>query len=133
MRCSVVYPGQFVVWITCMLRSYEDAIVAGMVKKGYIISVVAVDGKLTSGDSGRPAVVTTFRVDTGKEETMARDVHKDLLEVLREKNMLYYSVVVTAYTDACWIASNITLPQPPEPPKPPQPPTPVPEPDKNLN
>jgi hypothetical protein len=116
-----------------MLREYEDLIVAGMVKKGYVVSIVAVDGQLTAGQPGRPSVVTTFRVDTGKEGLQAKDIHKDLIDVLHEKNMLYYSVIVSAYVDACWMASNITFPKPPEPPPAPQPPIPVPEPDKNLN
>src|SRR5512143_1016525 len=106
MKCSVVYPGQFVAWVTCMFREYEDVIVAGMVKKGYVVSVVAVDGQLTSGHESRPAVVTTFRVDSTKEETMAKDIHADLLAVLHDKKVLFYSVVVAAYVDACWIGPN---------------------------
>jgi hypothetical protein len=129
MKCTVVYPGQFVAWVTCMLKSYEDAIIAGMVKKGYVISVIATNGEVTSGSKDNPAVVVTIRVDSTKEETEAKDVHKDLLEVLTEKKFFYYSVIVSALADSCWVSSNIILPKQDKP----IPPS-IPEPDKsNLN
>lgn len=130
MLCSVVYPGNFVAWVTCMFRDYEDLIVAGMLKKGYTVGTVASDGKLTHGDESRPAVITTFKIETRDETKKATDVFKDLLAVLQEKKVLFYSVVVSAYVDASWIASNIELPKPAPVQAPPQP---VPEPDKNLN
>jgi len=129
MKCTVVYPGQFVAWVTCMLKSYEDTIVAGMVKKGYVVSIAATNGEITSGSKDNPAVVVCFRVDSTKEETQAKDVHKDLLEVLHDKKLFYYSVIVSALCDSCWISSNISFPKQDKPVPPP-----LPEPDKsNLN
>lgn len=130
MLCSLVYPGNFVAFVTCMFKDYEDLIVAGMLKKGYTVGVVASDGKLTHGDETRPAVITTFKVETRDEAKKATDIFKDLIAVLAEKKVLYYSVVVSAYVDSSWIASNIELPKPAPPQEVPQP---IPEPDKNLN
>lgn len=132
MLCSVVYPGNFVAWVTCMFRDYEDLIVAGMLKKGYTVGVVAADGKLTHGGDTKPAVVTTFKIETRDETKKASDIHTDLQAVLAEKKVLYYSVIVCAQVDACWGTSNIDLPQPAPPPPAPIP-EPLPEPDKNLN
>lgn len=132
MRCKLVYPGQFVAFVTCMLKDYEDAILGGMVKKGYSVGIVSQDGNLSHGHQGGAAYITVFRVDSTKEEIAAKDIHKDLMEVMREHKFLYYSIVVSALVDACWISTNITLPQPSPPPTPPEPP--VTEPDKsNLN
>lgn len=129
MKCTVVYPGQFVAWVTCMLKDYEDIIIGGMVKKGYVVSVAATNGEVTSGSKDNPAVVVSLRIDCPKEETKAADVHKDLLEVLTEKSFYYYSVVVSALSDSCWVGSNIALPQKNKPVPPP-----LPVPDKsNLN
>lgn len=131
MLCSVVYPGNFVAWVTCMFRSYEDLIVSGMLKKGYTVGVIAADGKLTHGADTKPAVVTTFKIETKDHAKKASDIHTDLLAVLAERKVLHYSVIVSAQVDACWSVSNIELPQPPAPVEPP--PVPIPEPDKNLN
>lgn len=100
MLCSVVYPGNFVAFVTCMFKDYEDLIVAGMLKKGYTVGTVASDGKLTHGGEGHPAVITTFKIETRDETKKATDVFKDLIAVLAEKKVLYYSVVVSAYVDA---------------------------------
>jgi hypothetical protein len=129
MNVKVVYPGQFVAWVTCMLQAYEDCIIAGMVRKGYIVSICSIDGKLTHGTQDNPAVIITFRCDTTDEKIAAKDIHTDLVAVLRDMKAMYYSVVVSALSDACWIGSNIALPKSPPPPIPQ-----VPEPNKtNLN
>lgn len=129
MNVKVVYPGQFVAWVTCMLQEYEDRIIAGMVKKGYIISICSMDGKLSHSSEGCPAAIISFRCDTTNEKIAAKDIHTDLIAVLKEFKAMYYSVVVSALSDACWIGSNIALPKTTPPPIPQ-----APEPDKtNLN
>ena len=127
MKCSLVYPGNFTVWITCLIKDYEDAILGGMVKRGYGVSAAGSDGKLTI--PGEAAVVIGMAVTTSKEETTASDISKAVQEVMDEHKFLYYSIVVSATTGASWYGCNIALPK-----KPVVVPPPIPAPDKgNLN
>ncbi len=112
MKCSLVYPGQYVAWVTCMLPDYEDHILAGMVKKGYQVSPAAESGVVTLGAQGGPSVVVCFRIDSTKEDIKVTDVSKDLMDLLNEKKFLYYSVIVSALAGSTWNTSNITFPKP---------------------
>ena len=111
MKCNVVYPGQYVAWVTCMLSDYEDHILAGMVKKGYQVSPAAQSGQITLGNQGSAAVVVCFRIDSSKEDIQVTDVSKDLMDLLNEKKFLYYSVIVSALTSSTWNTSNINIPK----------------------
>ena len=127
MKCGLVYPGNFTVWITCLIKDYEDAILGGMVKRGYGVSAAGSDGKLTI--PGEAAVVIGIAVTTSNEETTSSDINKAVQEVMDEHKFLYYSIVVSATTGASWYGSNIALPK-----KPVVVPPPIPTPDKgNLN
>lgn len=129
MKCGIVYPGQFYVWITCMLESYQNDIIAGLVKKGYHVGPAAEDNTLTLHSKGNASILLAMKVSSSDEELMASKVNDDVKEVLNGNNFLYYSVVVSACTNCCWMSSNITLPE-----KAPVVPPPLPTPDKsNLN
>ncbi len=129
MKCSIVYPGQFYVWITCMLAEYEDAIIAGMVKKGYHVSTAAADGQVTLFNKDNPSALICIKVESKNEEITASEISDDVRNFLSEKKFLYYSVIVSACTSCCWSSTNIVLP-----PKPSVAPPPIPSSDKsNLN
>jgi hypothetical protein len=127
MKCGIVYPGNFTVWITCLIKNYEDAILGGLVKRGYGVSAAGADGNLTI--ESEAAAIIGLSVTTSKEEATASDISKAVKEVMDEHKFLYYSIVVSATVGASWYGSNITLPQ-----KPVVVPPPIPAPDRgNLN
>lgn len=126
---TVVQPGYFVVWVTCLIQGYEDKIVAGMVKKDYTVSLSNTKG-VTVGEPNHASVVVSFSVFTKNEKAKANDVYSDLIKVLEEHKIYYYSVVVSAMTDSTWTCGNMVINKPTPPPVPE---TPRPEPDKNLN
>lgn len=128
MKCTLVYPGQFVVWITCLLESYEDRIIAGMVKKGYQVGPAASGGQVSIKYDNGASVLIALRVDSSKEDVKAVEISKDIMDVLKDNNFLYYSVIVSALTSSCWNGANVVLPKPAQPAPPP-----LPEPDKSLN
>jgi len=111
MLCSVVYPGKFVAWITCLTSSYEDTLIAGMVKKGYIIGAAAAQGKVSVAKEDSPSAVIAITIDSYNENLKAADVYKDLVEVIADKKVICYSVIVTAQVDSSWGAANFNLPK----------------------
>ena len=117
------------VWVTCLIQGYEDKIVAGMVKKDYTVSLSNANG-VTVGEPNLASVVVSFMVYTRKEKVKAVDIYKDLVTVLQDNKIYFYSVVVSAMTDSTWCCGNMVLPDKvvPSAPLPTRP-----EPDKNLN
>ena len=113
-----------------MSSDCEDAILAGMVKKGYVVSVVASNGIVSKEVENCPSVLITFRVDVAAEGIQAKKIHADLLAILAANEALYYSAIVSTLNDACFIGSNIKLNGSEPSEAPPQLPPP---PNKDLN
>jgi hypothetical protein len=122
MKCGLVYPGDFTVWVTCLIKNYEDALMGGLVKRGY--SVSAAGDKLTI--AGEAAALIGLRITTSNETATPSDISKAVMEVMEEHKFLYYSIIVTATAGSSWYGPNISLPKKPivEPP-------PIPTPDKD--
>jgi hypothetical protein len=112
-----------------MLESYQNDIVAGLVKKGYHVGPAAEDNSLTLHNKGNASTLIAIKVTSSDEGLTASKVNEDVRSVLTENSFLYYSVIVSACTSCCWMSSNITLPE-----KAQVTPPPLPTPDKsNLN
>jgi hypothetical protein len=129
MLVTVVQPGHYVVWVTCLVKDYEDKIVSGMIKKGYTVSSVNDKGMLSNSTPDSVASIISCIVYTKKEDAKTTHVYEDLLLVLKENNVYYYSAIVSAMTDSTWCCGNMRDPSKPEPP----PESSKPDPDKNLN
>jgi len=113
-------------WVTALLPSYQDGIVAGMARRGYMIGPAAKDGKVVSPThEGSPAFLFALSVYQ-QTETNVGKIYEDLLAVLQEMKTHYFSVIVSLSTEATWSGTNITVPAPP-------PAAPPPLPKKNLN
>lgn len=100
-------------WITCMLESYQDSIVAGLIKKGYSVGQAS-DGKIPVNYEHQVSAVLTltlFKLDS--PEIIAKEVYEELSAVLTEMKGYFYSVVVAETTNATWAGSNIFV-QPPK-------------------
>lgn len=125
MKCGLVYPGHFTVWITCLIKEYEDAILGGLVKRGY--SVSAASDKLSIASEA--STVIGLKVTTSNEEVTASDISKVIKEVMDDHKFLYHSIVVSPAAGGSWYGSNISLPK-----KPTVVPPSIPTPDnENLN
>jgi hypothetical protein len=114
-------------WITAMLPSYQDGIIAGLARKGYMVGPASKDGAIATGASDtKPSVL--FAVSVYKaEETNASNIYTDVIAVLNDMKARYYSVIISHSYEATWAGSNIKLPGKP-PPIPPQDPS-----SKKLN
>jgi hypothetical protein len=111
----------YYVWITALLPSYQDGIIAGLVRRGYMVGPAAKDGKVSSITEGCPAVLIALSVYKQEEEIDVKKVYEDTLAVLEEMKARYYSVVISLSHEATWVGANFTLPAkdkagPPVPP-----------------
>lgn len=95
-------------WITALLPSYQDGIIAGMVKKGYMVGPASKDGQIVSGQENAPAALIALSVYKAAE-TDCKAIYADLIMVLGDMKAHYHSVVVALSSDAIWVGSNIQL------------------------
>ena len=103
----------FFVFITALIPSYENMIIAGLVKKGYQVGPASLTNEVTSGGQDTVSAVIALRIDSEEETIELQVVIQQLLEELK---VIYYSLLVTVATDCCWNASGLQLPKAPPPP-----------------
>jgi hypothetical protein len=111
MKVNATLPGQYIIWVTSMFASYEDRVVAGMIKKGYIVSAGVDDGQLSNNIPGAAGVVIAFIVACKDPATPLNKVFQDLADVLDEVKVLFYSIIISAVNDCVWVPGNIVLPK----------------------
>ena len=99
----------YYVWVTALLPTYQDGIVAALAKKGYMVGPAAKDGKVTMSSENCPAALITLSVYR-EEETNVNKIYDDIMAILGELNYLSYSVIVSHSYDAIWTGSNFQLP-----------------------
>ena|ERR1700674_2329465 len=114
-------------WITALLPSYQDGIVAGLAKRGYMVGPAAKDGKVTLYKEDCPGVLMALSVYR-EEETNVNNIYDDVLAVLKEIKAYYYSVVISLSHEATWVGPNFQIPSKNKPTPPPLPGT-----KKNVN
>jgi len=91
-----------------MFKEYENNIYSKMLKKGYILRS-ATNDKVPSNNCA--SVTISFIVSAETTSISARQICEDLLKILLEEKVLYYSVIVSLLGDSCWSTeSNIILP-----------------------
>lgn len=103
-------PKQFITWITAMFASYEDRIVSGMIKKGYAITAGLPEGQLSQSQPNNAGAIISFVIIPSNPEVGNKEVFSDIIDILFQEKVLFYSVVVSLLTDAIWIDGNIQLP-----------------------
>lgn len=112
-------------WVTAMLPSYQDGIIAGMARKGYMVGPAAKDGSVAVVLSeDQPAVLFAISVYKATE-TSADQIYQDMVDVISEMGAHVYSVVISLSSEATWAGPNFKLPTKVSPP-------PIPT-DKSMN
>jgi len=112
----------YYVWVTALLPSYQDGLIAGLVQRGYMVGPAAKDGKVSMAVEGCPAVLIALSVYKQEEEVDVKKIYEDVLAVLTEIPARYYSVVISLSHEATWVGANFTLPAKSKKEPPPVPP-----------
>lgn len=97
-------------WITALLPSYQDGIIAGIARKGYMVGPAAKDGKVSVTMEKCPGVLFALSVYR-EEETNVNKIYDDVTAVLQEMNAYYYSVVISLSYEATWVGPNFQVPE----------------------
>lgn len=111
----------YYVWVTALLPSYQDGIVAGMATKGYMVGPAAKDGSVTMASEDCPAALISLSVYR-EVETNVQNIYKDMADVLHDMGAYYYSMIVSLSHEATWVGSNFSVPKKAKAVPPPLPP-----------
>lgn len=101
--------GIYYVFITALISSYEDMIIAGLVKAGFQVSSLAEDNTVTLSTEDSVCAIIALRIDVDNEN--AFDLQTEIQKILKELKVIYYSLIVTESVDCAWNISNIKLPK----------------------
>lgn len=112
MYINTTFVYNFITWITVLTPSYTNAIIAGMVKKGYAVSSTAAKGEVLIAKDTNASAIISLKITSTIEGSNSGSIYKDLMEVLVEIKAFFYSVVVTPYVDCAWCGSNIAINKP---------------------
>jgi len=97
-------------WITALSAAYQDAIIAGLVKHGYMVGPAAKDGVLSIVKENCPSVLIALSVYKAETESTPLQIYDDIVQILTEINAKYYSVVISLSHAASWGGPNFSLP-----------------------
>jgi hypothetical protein len=94
-------------WLTCLLESYQDSIVAGLVKKGYTIGLAST-GKTVINHPNQVSALLSFNLyKLGEVDVSLNKVYEDLTMVITDMKGYFYSIIVCESQGATWAGSNI--------------------------
>lgn len=108
-------------WITALLPSYQDKIVAGLAERGYMVGPAAKDGKVSMSMENSPGVLFALSVYR-EEETNVNKIYDDVIAILLDMKAYYYSVIVSLSHEATWVGPNFQMTAKSKPLPPPLPP-----------
>lgn len=99
--------GIYYVFITALISSYEDMVIAALVKNGFQVSPIAETNIVTTGNTDSVSAIIALRIDS--DDQNAFQIHTEVEKVLSGLRILYHSLIVTESADCVWGISNIRL------------------------
>lgn len=106
-----------------MIKSHQDPLISGLVKKGYTIGPASADLSLSYSTDDQASYLLAFTVFKAGRDVLAKEIYEDILSILSEVKAYYYSVVVAHSYDATWVGCNFALQKKSPPPIPKLPPS----------
>ena len=100
-------------FITALLPSYQDDIITGLINKGYMVGPAARDSKVIAPSTERSAAhliaLSLYKKDGA--ECDINLVYDELLNILSDSKVHFFSIVITVACEASWVGANIRLPR----------------------
>lgn len=96
-------------WITALVASYHDGIIAGMAKKGYMVGALSKDGMTLSPGEASSALITINLYHRQNVDIEIDKVYKDVSDVLDEMKARYFSIIISLATESRWYGSNFNI------------------------
>lgn len=92
-----------------MLESYQDKIVAGLIKRGYTVGSAS-SGKVVINHENQVSAILALTIYKISEEELAiTKIYEDLAFILTDMKGYFYSIVIAETNNSTWAGSNIFL------------------------
>lgn len=92
-----------------MLESYQDQIVAGLIKKGYTVGLASTGKVIVNHDNQVSAVIAFTAYKLSQEELPITKVYDDIGLILTDLKAYFYSIVIAETSNSTWTGSNIFM------------------------
>lgn len=96
-------------WITCMLESYQDQIVAGLIKRGYTVGLASSGNVVINHENQVSAVLSLTLYKLSEIDIAISKVYEDLGFVLTDMKGYFYSIIIAETNNSTWAGSNIFM------------------------
>jgi hypothetical protein len=102
-------------WLTVLIPDYQDAIITGLVKKGYMVGAAAKDGQAIFAPPDRPPstliALSIYHSNPAVEaKADSHAVYRDVFDIMTEMNAKFFSIIVSLSADCAWYGANFSLP-----------------------
>lgn len=94
-------------WITALIPAYLDGLIAGLIKKGYMVGPTSKEGEIIA--PGEPiSALIALRVYKGQDYSID-SLYTDITDVLKELKAFYHSIIITETINARWYGANFSF------------------------
>jgi len=111
-----------------MLSSYQDGLIAGLVKKGYNVGPSSGDGNIGIGTENQPSFLISLTLYKVNGQITAQSIYDDCMGILTAMKAYFYAIIVAQAYDSTWTGCNFNMPNKKTAAPPPLPPN-----KSNLN
>lgn len=101
-------------WITALTASYQDAIITGLVKKGYMVGALDAKG-VTIAPGKKSSALIALRIYHTKNTLNVSKVYDNVGDICTEINALCHSIIITKAIDCIWYGGNFNIIDSPKP------------------
>jgi hypothetical protein len=92
-----------------MLESYQDQIVAGLIKKGYTVGLASTGKAVVNHENQVSAILSLTVYKLAEEELPITKVYEDFAFILTDMKGYFYSIIIAETNNSTWAGSNIFL------------------------
>jgi hypothetical protein len=103
---KIIFPNNYMVFITALLPEYSQPIINGMFKKGYLLAPALDDCAFSLGRKEGQAFLITFYAYKPGPGVTHKTVSDDLMDIINTEKMSIYSAIVSERADASITSSN---------------------------
>lgn len=103
----------YYVWLTAQKESFAEALVAKLVRRGFVIGPLG--RQLITSYEDRPACVVALSVyraprnEQERKEYNAMGIYNEVVDVIRHIKGKFWSIVVSAAEDSTWNTGNCNI------------------------
>jgi hypothetical protein len=100
---------KFFCWIITITPSYQDGLIAGLAKKGYMVGPLSNDGHIISPGKDASTVIALNVYHQNNPAVTVEKMYNDVATILIVMKARYHSIIIAKSVDSIWYGANYDL------------------------